>query len=133
MHVSVSNVSACVCVHTYVCCMCVSLCKVCMSVCVKCDGVRVSECEGKHACQCFKHECLCVHVCVYIRMCVLCVSLCKWLCACVSVHVVVTVVNCPSSYHTMLCDCLLLELTACCTDHAGPTSHGTLTAVCFTG
>ena len=85
--------------------------------------------EGENACQCFKHECM------YVRtyVCVLCVSLCKWLCACVSVHVVVTVVNCPSSNHTMLCDCLLLELTACCTDHAGPTSHGTLTAVCFTG
>ena len=46
--------------------------------------------------------------CVYVRtyMGVLCVSLCKWLCACVSVHVVVTVVNCPSSNHAMLCDCL---------------------------
>ena len=63
-------------------------------------------------------------VCTYVW--VLCVSVCKWLCACASVHVVVTVVNCPSSNHTMLCDCLLLELTACCTDHAGPTSHGTL-------
>ena len=64
--------------------------------------------------------------CVYVRTCVLCVSLCKWLCARVSVHVVLTVVDCPSSNHTMLCDCCLLELTASCTDHAGPTSHGTL-------
>ena len=114
-HVSVSNMSAYVCVHvcvyvhTYVCVVCVSQ-----------SGCEGGGCES--ACQCFKRECMCVHTYV----CVLCVSLCKWLCVCVSVHVVVTVVNCPSSTHAMLCDCLLLELTACCTDHAGPTSHGTL-------
>ena len=73
--------------------------------------MRVGGCEGggcESACQCFKRKCMCVRTYV----CVLCVSLCKWLCACVSVHVVVTVVNCPSSNHTMICDCLLLELTA---------------------
>ena len=110
--------------------MCVGLCGLLDSVCRSVWAVFVvcvnqSGCEGggcESTCQCFKRKCMCVRTYV----CVLCVSLCKWLCASVSVHVVVTVVNCPSSSHTMLCDCLLLELTACCTDRAGPTSHGTL-------
>ena len=57
-------------------CVYIRTCVVCVSVCVKCDGVRVSECEGESACQCFKHECICVHVCVYVRTCVCCVSVC---------------------------------------------------------
>ena len=70
-------------------CVYIHSCVVCVSVCVKCDGVKVSECEGESACQCFKLS-ACVCMCVRTYVCVLCVSLCKWLCACVSVHVVVT-------------------------------------------
>ena len=55
-------------------CVYIHTCVVCVSVCVKCNGVRVSECEGERACQCFKHECMCV--CTYIRVHVCCVSVC---------------------------------------------------------